>query len=252
MSVKAEDTAPSSPASCHRLFVRLLDLYLKGSSLPQLASLGGGKHSALLHLNQLVIELFFSDACPDAEGRRLSTAALPGKHHKEKCNRVVRVSGFCVLQWKDQLAAVGKKAANLPENRKIFSRCQQGCLWPMSDNTGPKAWHKLPHGTRTSPPDAPSRARSPVCWCSHLSPVQTHLEHIMFVMPRQVLPAEVLRNHTVINSSLTCPPPIAKCSVSPRRGRVLCRQPLVPSPPLERRRDNSGDVTNGSEKPSAT
>lgn len=99
---------------------------------------------------------------------------------------------------------------------------------------------------------APSRARSPVCWCSHLSPVQTHLEHIMFVMPRQVLPAEVLRNHTVINSSLTCPPPIAKCSVSPRRGRVLCHQPLVPSPPLERRRDNSGDVTNGSEKPSAT
>lgn len=54
---------------------------------------------------------------------------------------MVRVSGFCVLQWKDQLAAVGKKAANLPENRKIFSRCQQGCLWPMSDNTGPKAWH---------------------------------------------------------------------------------------------------------------
>lgn len=77
--MKAKDTAPSSPAWCRRLFVRLLDLYLKGFSLPQLASLGGGKHSALVHLNQLVIRLFFSDACPDAEGRRLSTAALPGK-----------------------------------------------------------------------------------------------------------------------------------------------------------------------------
>lgn len=79
MSVKAEDTSPSSPVWCPTLSVWLLDLYLKGSNLPHLASLGGGKNSALVHLNQLVVGLFFLAACPDAEGHRLSTADLPGK-----------------------------------------------------------------------------------------------------------------------------------------------------------------------------